>query len=176
MKKVLVHICCGICAGYSLARLKADGFKVMGFFYNPNIQPEEEYFKRLDVAARSSNISHYELIVGSYDLESWSAAVEGLEHEPEGGRRCSICYKVRLQRTFLKAQELGISHIASTLSISPHKNTQEINRIGKEIAGDSFLEYDFKKDDGFKTTMAFSKFHALERQNYCGCIFSRRTK
>lgn len=172
MKKILLHICCGVCAGSVVEKLRGDGFKVIGFFYNPNIYPWDEYERRLAVAKEASRLLDFELIEGTYDDDRWFTAVEGLENEKEGGRRCQVCFRVRLQRTAQTAKELGIEYMASTLSVSPHKNVQEINRIGQELSS-CFLPYDFKKEEGFNKTMKFAKEHQFYRQNYCGCEFSR---
>lgn len=174
LKKVLLHICCGVCAGAVVQKLQADGFEVTGFFYNPNIYPEEEYKQRLEVVREASRLLGFELIAGPYDNLVWQEQIKGLEEEPEGGKRCQACFRMRLRKTAEKAQELGIEHLASTLSVSPHKNVQEINAIGQELST-GFLPYDFKKQDGFKKTMDFAKEHNFYRQHYCGCVFSKKS-
>ncbi len=173
MKSVLLHICCGVCASYPVLRLQSEGYRVLGFFYNPNIQPQEEYTRRLAVALKVACTLTYELLTGAYEPEKWFQAVKGLEHEPEGATRCSVCFKVRMEEAHRKARQLGIPYFATTLSISPHKQSREINALGSLIDPAGFLEYDFKKQDGFKKATAFAKTHSLYRQNYCGCIFSR---
>jgi predicted adenine nucleotide alpha hydrolase (AANH) superfamily ATPase len=170
MISVLLHICCGICSSGAIQKLLDDGYSVTGFFYNPNIHPEDEYRKRLEAAKAAGNILDIEIIIGVYDHERWMERTKGLELEPEGGRRCAQCFRMRLEETYKKAGELGLAYSASTLSISPHKNTVLINQIGRLIAQDGFLPYDFKKHDGFKKTSDFSKRHNIYRQNYCGCL------
>ncbi len=173
MKKVLLHICCGVCAGSVVQKLRDDGFEVAGFFYNPNIHPEEEYKRRREVVREASRLLSFELIAGPYDTIVWQEQIKGLEGEPEGGKRCSVCFRVRLQKAADKARELGIKYLASTLSVSPLKNAPEINRIGSAVCAD-FLLYDFKKQNGFKKTMDFAKEHNFYRQHYCGCEYSRK--
>lgn len=172
MKKVLLHICCGVCAGSVVQKLRDDGFAVTGFFYNPNIYPEKEYEQRLEVVREASRLLSFELITGSYDNLAWQEQIKGLEGEAEGGKRCPVCFRVRLQKAADQARELGIKYLASTLAVSPHKNLQEINRIGSVVCID-FLPYDFKKQDGFKKTIDFAKEHNFYRQHYCGCEKSR---
>ncbi len=173
MKKALLHICCAVCAAGCVQKLRNDGFEVTGFFYNPNIHPEEEYRKRLEAAKDVSKSLSFELIEGSYDKDSWTLSVKGLESEPEGGKRCQICFKSRLSVTATYAKDRGFGYFATTLSISPHKNVKVINEIGRLLSLEGFLDYDFKKEDGFKKTMDFAKDHNLFRQHYCGCIFSQ---
>ncbi|MDD5729596.1 MAG: epoxyqueuosine reductase QueH [Candidatus Omnitrophica bacterium] len=173
MKKVLLHICCGICASYPVEKLKSEGFEVIGYFYNPNIQPKEEYLKRQEVAASVARLLAYEFIPGAYDEGYWMEAVKGLENEPEGGVRCAACFKIRLEAAFRKAKELGADCFTTTLSVSPHKDAGLINKIGKSISPESFLEYDFKKNNGFKISMEFARNNLLYKQNYCGCLFGR---
>jgi len=155
-------------------RLREEGFKVEGFFYNPNIHPEEEYKRRLEVVRQISQILNFPLIEGAYDKEDWFKATEGLENEPEGGERCQICFRIRLEQTYKKSCRLGARYFATTLSVSPHKDVLAINKIGKELDKERFLERDFKKRDGFKKAVRFSKRYNLCRQNYCGCIYSRK--
>ncbi|MBI5554976.1 MAG: epoxyqueuosine reductase QueH [Elusimicrobia bacterium] len=173
MKKVLLHICCGICAGGVVEKLRQDGYKVTGYFYNPNIYLAEEYERRLEVVRDASRLLDFELIAGPYNNIVWQERVQGLEEEPEGGKRCSVCFRVRLQKAADKARELGIKYLASTLSVSPHKNAPEINNIGQELSK-GFLPYDFKKQNGFRKTMDFAKEHNFYRQHYCGCKFGRK--
>jgi predicted adenine nucleotide alpha hydrolase (AANH) superfamily ATPase len=171
---VLLHICCGICASWTIEKLKLDGYQVTGFFYNPNIYPSDEYQRRLQVAKDVCAAQGIPLIEGAYDSDRWQSGVSGLEQEPEGGARCESCYRIRLAATADRAQKLAIKLIATTLSISPHKDAAAINKIGKSIAPQAFLEYNFKKEDGFKKANEFAKNHNLYRQHYCGCIYSMK--
>ncbi|MDD5668754.1 MAG: epoxyqueuosine reductase QueH [Candidatus Omnitrophica bacterium] len=172
-KSILLHMCCGVCAAASIEKLKHQGFSVIGFFYNPNIHPEDEYIRRLEAAKQTAMILSIPLLEGSYDTCGWMAAVKGLEQEPEGtGSRCGVCFRQRLEETHRKMKAESISCFTTTLSISPHKNAALINRIGSEIGNESFIPFDFKKEDGFKKTLDFSRVHSLYRQRYCGCVFS----
>ena len=144
-----------------------------GFFYNPNIHPEDEYIRRLEAAKQTAMILSIPLLEGPYDSCGWMAAVKGLEQEPEGtGARCGVCFRYRLEETHKKMKEESICYFTTTLSISPHKNAALINRIGSEIGHEAFIPFDFKKEDGFKKTIDFSKANFLYRQRYCGCVFS----
>ena len=174
MKKALLHICCGVCASWPVEKLRADGYEVRGFFYNPNIQPEEEYLKRLAVAQKVSKLLDFDLIEGKYDPDAWLLKVKGLETEAEGGKRCTVCFRMRLEETARNAAELGIEFFTSTLTVSPHKSARVIGGQGIGISGGSFLNYDFKKQDGFKKTHDFAKQNGLYCQNYCGCKYSIR--
>ncbi|MBI4777308.1 epoxyqueuosine reductase QueH [Candidatus Desantisbacteria bacterium] len=172
MKKVvLLHICCGICASSPVERLASDGFEVIGFFYNPNIYPSEEYQRRLDVVKIVSQHLNLQLIEGEYDNDRWLSLTNGMDKEPECGARCEVCFQMRLEETWKKACELHVPYFTTTLSVSLHKDSLSINRIGSEIDSKAFLAYDFKKQDGFKKAMEFSKQHLLYRQKYCGCVY-----
>ncbi|MFA6383749.1 MAG: epoxyqueuosine reductase QueH [Candidatus Omnitrophota bacterium] len=175
MKRVLLHICCGICASWSIEKLKLDGYDVTGFFYNPNIQPVEEYQRRLQVARDVCAAYGIALIEGVYDPDLWQTRVSGLEQEPEGGTRCEVCYRVRLAATAARSGQAGIEFIATTLTISPHKDEEVINKIGISVASQAFLKYNFKKEDGFKKANEFAKNKGLYRQHYCGCSYSVRS-
>lgn len=172
MKKVLLHICCGVCAGYPVEKLRGDGYLVTGYFYNPNIDDEAEYLRRLEAAIKLSQIVKFEMIAGPYAVEDWKKSAQGLEREKEGGKRCDACFKVRLEQTFLKAKELDFDFFASTLSVSPHKDIQRINAVGSSLSA-RFLPCDFKKNGGFKKTSGFAATHKLYRQNFCGCSYSK---
>ncbi len=175
MTKILLHICCGVCGLEVIERLKLRYPKITLFFYNPNIFPEEECEKRLAAARRAAKLKKVKLMEGPHDAENWFSAVKGLENEPEGGRRCEICFKIRLEKTACRAKETGHDCFTTTLSISPRKSAGTINEIGESLAkkyGLAFLTEDFKKKDGFKKTTAAARKHRVWRQNYCGCVFS----
>lgn len=174
MKKVLLHICCAGCATASVSRLKEQGYYIKGFFYNPNIHPEDEYIRRRQDLEKISDKYSIDIEEGAYDTQNWFNSVKGFESEPEGGKRCGICFRLRLYRTYKKMLDGDYDFFSTTLTISPHKNSKLINRLGREIGGDRFLERDFKKKDGFKQSVLVSRKLGLYRQNYCGCVYSRR--
>jgi len=176
MKKLLLHTCCAPCITIPLERLKAE-FEIAGFFYNPNIHPEQEYEKRLNEITKWTQQTGIPLIVHKYETNRWFELVKGLEVEPEGGKRCEVCFRIRLEQTAELAKQKGFDYFTTTLSISPHKNATVINLIGNEIGtkvGIRFFEANFKKKDGFKQSVELSKIHDFYRQDYCGCIYSRR--
>ena len=150
-----------------------------GYFYNPNIHPEEEYELRLSEAKELAHTCDIEFLCGEYDVDAWFRLTRGMEREREGGRRCETCFRMRLERAAQCAHEHGFDIFTTTLTVSPHKNAEQINRIGTDAAakhGIDFLQSNFKKKDGFKKTVDASKRLGLYRQNYCGCIFSQKAK
>lgn len=172
-KKVLLHICCCSCASVCIERLEEEGFEVIGFFYNPNIHPESEYQRRKEIEKLKKNFK-IEIIEAEYIPEEWFRAVKGLENEPEGGKRCEVCFKLRLKKTRELCLEKNFDYFTSTLTISPHKDSKLIEELGLSLDKERFLPRDFKKRDGFKESVKKSKELGLYRQNYCGCIFSKR--
>lgn len=170
--QVLLHICCAVCATLCVERLRQEGHQFSGYFYNPNIQPPAEYLKRLGQAEQLAREQNFSLILGDYDVDSWFTRMRGLEDEPEGGRRCAGCFRLRLKETAKTAKEKGFNAFTTTLTLSPHKNTQVINEIGQDIDKALFLARDFKKQDGFKRAQELSKKYNLYHQNYCGCLYS----
>lgn len=180
--RLLLDCCCGPCSTAVCERL-VERFDVVCYWYNPNIQPREEWERRL-VAMREVAIrTGMELIVddpGAAGEAAWLAAVAGLEDEPEGGARCDVCFAMRLKLAAAKAAELGCRYFTSTLTVSPHKPASRIHPIGEAAAstcdedGPEYLAEDFKKRDGFRRSIELSKEYDLYRQNYCGCMFSRR--
>lgn len=172
--KLVLHICCGVCAAGAASVLLEEGHQVTGYYYNPNIFPREEYEKRLEAAARAAARLGFQLVEGPYDPEKWLESAAILAAEPEGGRRCEICYRIRLDQTCKYTLETGADAFTSTLTISPHKSALVISRIGQECGGEKYLSRDFKKKDGFKKATALARSWDLYRQNYCGCQYSRR--
>lgn len=187
---MLLHSCCGPCSTAVIERL-VDRYDLTVYFYDPNITNEGEYEKRLDTEKKFINeYNKYlrekngddsdmtvKLIEGEYDPENYLMAVKGLEEEPENGDRCTKCFELRMRKTAEEAEKLGFENFATTLSVSPHKNTDKINKIGYELEKEfkpAFLDESFKKKDGFKRSTELSKEYGLYRQNYCGCIFSER--
>jgi predicted adenine nucleotide alpha hydrolase (AANH) superfamily ATPase len=174
--RLLVHICCAPDAAYVIGLLR-ENYDVTGFFSNPNIQPAEEYERRLEEARKVAAVLGMRLIEDVYNPVLWMAITRKFRHEPEKGRRCDICYAIRLERTARMATCLGFDGFATIMSLSPWKKAPVLNRIGKMFGrryGVEFLAADFKKKDGFRKSVALSKELKLYRQDYCGCLYSRR--
>ncbi len=172
--KILIHACCGICSGYPISLLKEMGYSPVVYFCNPNLDTEEEFNKRLDAQKIVCMYHWVDLVIEDYKHEEYLKTVKGLENEPERGKRCVECIRLRLRQTAEKAKELGINRFTTSLPISPHKNFEIISKIGKELAGDlEFIAIDFKKKDGFLRTNQLSKELGIYRQNYCGCEFAK---
>ena len=172
---VLLHVCCACCAAAALSALRGAGHTVTAFFYNPNIYPEAEYQKRLDACAVFFERAGIPFVEGSSETGAWEAVVKGLEGCPEGGARCDICFKLRLEAAARKALELGCAYFATTLTLGPQKNVKAINAAGAECSipgGPRYLKSCFRKDGGFMKSMAAAKELNLYRQNYCGCKYS----
>lgn len=177
--KVLLHCCCGICSGHPITYLKDLGYEPIAFFFNPNIQPESEYQKRLEAQKKICKELDCELIVDDYLPELYNEVTIGYENEPEKGKRCQRCFELRLLRTIQKAQDLGIEKYTTTITVSPHKDFDTITKIGKNLSNHfkiDYLELDFKKQDGFLKTNKIAKELNLYRQNYCGCVYSIKNK
>ena len=174
--KVLLHVCCGVCAAGAVERLTSEGHEVIGLFYNPNIHPAEEYDRRLEVANKVAAELSFPLIVPPYEPDDWFRVAEPLAAEPEGGRRCEVCFRLRLQRAYDYMIEQQADTFTTTLTIGPMKSADTINRIGREIGGDRFLSRDFKKKAGFQRAIELAKQWQLYRQDYCGCVYSIRSK
>lgn len=173
---LLLHSCCGPCSSVALERL-TDYFNVTLLFYNPNIQPKEEFLKRQNeqqklIAKAGYNIN---IITPKYNEQEFLEYVTGLESLPEGSFRCQKCFELRLKKTAQIAKETNSNYFTTTLTTSPHKDAHVINQIGLNIAKDYKVEFlcaDFKKKDGYKRSIELSKKYELYRQNYCGCLFS----
>ncbi|MGA2362206.1 MAG: epoxyqueuosine reductase QueH [Candidatus Aminicenantales bacterium] len=173
--RILVHVCCAPDALYVL-RLLQDEYEVTGFFTNSNIHPAEEYALRLDEARKVAELLAVPILWDGYDPARWLALTERFKAEPEKGRRCDVCYALRLRRTAETAAREGFDVFATVMSLSPWKKAAVINRIGRQFGkryGVRFLEADFKKKDGFKKSVDLSRGHGLYRQSYCGCLYSR---
>ena len=177
-RRMLVHICCAPDATYVLPFL-GESYDVAGYFYNPNIHPESEYLKRLEEMRWLAGKLGVELICGPYDVKRWFSLISGLESAPEGGSRCEICFRLRLESTAETALSEGLDLFTTTLTVSPHKKARVINRVGGEISGRfglEFLEADFKKKNGFKKSVELSRNYGLYRQDYCGCTYSKEER
>ncbi len=176
-KKILLHACCAICSGYPISLLQDMGYSVVVYFYNPNIFPLEEYQKRLEAQKQLCHHFDCELIEGKYEPDKYYSYVQGLEQEPEKGKRCDKCFELRLSETAKKAKSLEIKEFTTSMVISPHKNYEKLTAIGKKIAQQENLIYistNFRKQDGFLKTNQISKSLNLYRQKYCGCKFAMR--
>ncbi|MBQ5315276.1 MAG: epoxyqueuosine reductase QueH [Oscillospiraceae bacterium] len=176
---LLLHSCCAPCSSYVLTYL-AEYFKITVFYYNPNIYPESEYAYRVNEVKRlieelpvKNKISFIE---GEYNPDLFFETVKGLENEKEGGERCFKCYDLRIKEASEIAKKNGFDYYTTTLSISPHKNAEKLNEIGEKYADENtrHLPSDFKKKNGFKESVRLSEKYNLYRQNYCGCVFSKR--
>ncbi len=187
-KKLFLHSCCAPCSSYVLEYLR-NFFRITVFYYNPNITQEAEYRHRVEEQKRLIQIFNdkairepeeaypIHVVEGDYQKQLFFDAVKGLEGCPEGGERCFICYEIRLLETARRAKEAGADYFTTTLTISPLKNASKINEIGDRIGGMAdiaFLPSDFKKKNGYKRSVELSKEYDLYRQDYCGCVFSRR--
>lgn len=178
---LLLHACCAPCSSYVLEYL-SQFFSITVFYYNPNITEEPEYRKR--VAEEQRLISELpaknkiSFIEGRYDPERFFEMAKGKEDIPEGGARCFDCYRLRIAETADIAKQHGFDYFTTTLSISPLKNAQKLNEIGGEEAertGVPYLFSDFKKREGYKRSIQLSAQYNLYRQNYCGCIYSKKS-
>ena len=180
--RLLLHSCCAPCSSYVLEYL-SDYFEITDLFYNPNIAPESEYRYReeeLDRLIRSMPLRNpVHFLRGAYDPDTFYEAVRGLEAEREGGSRCRVCYELRMREAAKMAAEGRFDYFTTTLSISPLKNAQWINEIGEALEkeyGVKHLPSDFKKRGGYQRSIELSAIYRLYRQDFCGCVFSRREK
>lgn len=173
---MLVHICCSVDSHYFLTRLRADypDERLVGYFYNPNIFPKSEYDLRLLDVKRSCNRLEIELTLGEYDDDSWANSVQGLENEPEKGKRCELCFDIRFEKSARKAKELGLSTFTSTLLQSPLKDKNQLRTSLAKIASNydvSFVFVDYLSNGGKEAQSRASHEEGLYRQNYCGCVW-----
>ena len=181
-KKVslLLHSCCAPCSSYVISYLNKY-FDITVLYYNPNIYPYEEYLKRKNEQIRLINemehVNNLSIIDCDYDNDKYERLIKGLENEKEGGSRCHICYKLRLEKTATMASDGNYDYFSTTLTVSPYKNSKILNEIGESLAvkyNIKWLYSDFKKKDGYKKSVELSKKYNLYRQDYCGCIYSKR--
>lgn len=179
---LLLHTCCAPCSSQTIARLSSY-FHITVLYYNPNIEPYEEYLKR-----KEEQISFLKAYKAKYPIsfldcdwenEKFKDISEGLESDKEGGVRCSKCYYLRLEKTASLAKQLGFDYFTTSLTISPYKDSLLLNRIGEVLEQKYKVKYlysDFKKKDGYKKSIEYSKIYHLYRQDYCGCIYSKRER
>lgn len=176
--KLLLHTCCAPCSGF-LAQTLSANYQLTIYFDNSNIYPKIEYLKRLKEVKDFFANQQINFIKTKYNHSDWQKKIEGLEHEPEKGKRCKLCYYHRLKNTASYAQKHGFDSFASTLAISPHKDVKILNNLGRALAikyNIKFLSGDWKKQDGFKRAMALSHREGFYHQHYCGCEFSQDGK
>lgn len=177
---LLLHSCCAPCSSYVLEYL-SNYFEITVLYYNPNIYPEEEYTKRVEeqkhlIAALPAKYPIH-LIEGRFDPQEFYQAVRGLEQIPEGGARCHACFELRLREAAQAAAAGNFDYVTTTLTISPLKNAPKLNEIGEALAQEyqvTWLPSDFKKKNGYKRSVELSQEYSLYRQDYCGCVFSKR--
>lgn len=182
-QKILLHSCCAPCSTAVIERL-AEDFEITILYYNPNIYPETEYFKRkneeikyIEIWNQNNSESPIKMLDCDYESEEFYRLTKGFENEREGGARCAICFKLRLKKTATLAKQNGFDIFGTTLSVSPHKNSELLNSIGKALSveiGVPYLEANFKKQNGYKRSVELAKENNLYRQNYCGCEFALR--
>ena len=178
--KLLLHCCCAPCSSYVLEYL-SQYMDITCYYYNPNISPVEEYIKRAEelvsLIEKMPLSSTPETVIAKYDPENFESISKGKEDLEEGGVRCFECYRLRLSKTAEYAGENGFDYFTTTLSISPHKNAAKLCEIGSELSeqyGVSYLYSDFKKKGGYLRSCKLSAEYGLYRQDYCGCIFSKK--
>ena len=180
--RLFLHSCCAPCSSYVLEYLSRY-FEITVFFYNPNISPAEEYEKRVEEIRRMIGemkfVHPVKLIEGEYDPQVFFCMAKGMEDIPEVGERCFGCYHLRMEEAARLAKEGNYDYFTTTLSISPLKNAQKINEIGEELSKIykvPHLPSDFKKKNGYKRSIELSGKYGLYRQDYCGCVFSKRER
>ena len=175
-QRLLLHICCAPDATIPWPKL-LESYDVTGFFYGSNIHPIEEYAKRADSVEILRKSLSGEVFFPPYEPEAWHAKADELKSEPEGGARCAVCFREQFEATAKYARENNFEFITTTLTISPHKNVKLINEIGQAVAnfhGVKWLDFVWRKNNGFLASIKRSKELGLYRQNYCGCIWSKR--
>lgn len=181
--RVLLHACCGPCSTSCVERL-AEDYSVTLYYYNPNITDREEYLLRREVLLQfidSFNEEHRDeftvsFLEGRYEPENYLTKTEALKDEPEGGKRCDVCFAMRLNDTAKMARKLDFDYFTTTMSVSPHKNYDKIKTLGlilEEEFGVNYLDIDFKKKNGFGRSVELSRKYGLYRQNFCGCDYAR---
>lgn len=180
LPRLLLHSCCAPCSSYVLEAL-TPYFDITVYYHNPNISPKAEFDKRAVEQKRLIGEMPLKnpasLVVPDYDAAEFFDAVKGLESEPEGGARCAVCYRLRMEQTARYAKENGFDYFTTTLSISPLKNAAKLNEIGEQLGeryGVRYLYADFKKKNGYLRSCELSREYGLYRQDHCGCVFSRR--
>lgn len=174
--RLLLHSCCAPCSSSVIERLR-EHYDICIYYDNSNIHPEDEYLRRMHEMQRYARERlHLALVIPEYRPQEWFASIRGHEDEPERGQRCTLCYGLRMEQSAAYAAAQGYDIFGTVLSISPHKDAERINRIGRELAHKyklDFLEANFKKQGGFQRSLEISRQEGFYRQSYCGCLFSR---
>jgi predicted adenine nucleotide alpha hydrolase (AANH) superfamily ATPase len=176
---MLLHICCAPDATVPVRDLKTEGWnEIVGYFYGSNIHPREEYLRRAE--ALNFLAGHEKLLVltARYNPEGWVTRASSLADEPERGKRCALCFELQLRAAADEGVRQGATHLCTTLTISPHKDVTLISRLGEEAADSHGLEWQdriWRKNNGFLRSLKMSEELGLYRQNYCGCLYSRRS-
>ena len=181
-KKLLLHVCCGPCSSYVMEYLNKY-FDITIYYYNPNIDTKDEFDKRTHEVKKLVNEADFakgvEVVVAPYEKELFEELSKGLENEKEGGSRCKKCYYLRLKKSCMYAKENNFDYFTTTLTISPYKDAVALNLIGNKLEeeyGVKYLYSDFKKKNGYKRSIELSKIYDLYRQDYCGCIYSKKER
>jgi len=172
--RLLLHACCGVCSAY-VPELLIPDFDVTVYYENSNLYPTAEFYRRRDAAQIMADRFNLSFIDAPYQPAAWHASVRGLAEEPEGGQRCAACIGFRLDRTFAFAKEHNFDWVATTLSVSRRKNTEQINAIGETLSqqyGLQFLGRDWKKNGGEVISQERAREAGIYRQTYCGCVYS----
>jgi len=180
--RLLLHTCCAPCSSRCIEYL-SNYFDITVLYYNPNISPVEEYIKRKEEQIRFLNEfnskNKLDILDIEYNYQDFLNIVDGLENEKEGGKRCFNCYRLRLEKTAKVALENNYDFFGTTLTVSPYKNSQILNKIGEELENKYNIKYlfsDFKKKEGYKRSIELSKEYNLYRQDYCGCVYSKKER
>ncbi len=177
-EKLLLHSCCAPCSGEIMEALSASGIEYTIFFYNPNIHPQREYEIRKEENVRFAKKMNISFVDADYDRDDWFARVKGLEWEPERGKRCSVCFDMRFERTALYAFEHGFKIISSSLGLSRWKDMDQINESGVMAAerypGIIYWTYNWRKQGGSQRMYEIAKREEFYKQEYCGCVYSLR--
>lgn len=181
-KRLFLHSCCAPCSSYVLEYLR-DYFSITVFYYNPNISASEEYGRRVEEQKRLIRLFNQQgtgfpisVVEGDYEPDVFFDRTRGMEDNPEGGERCFVCYRLRLEETAKRAAEGRYDYFTTTLTISPLKNAVKLNETGEELSGQysvAWLPSDFKKKNGYQRSVQLSGQYDLYRQDYCGCAYSK---
>lgn len=174
--RLVLHNCCAICGVFLTDFFKNQSEKILIYFYNPNIYPEEEYQKRLESVKKMAEIYQLEFLEEKEKTDYWFEKTKNFKDEPEGGKRCEICFQIRLEKTAQLAKKIGYDSFSTTLGISPYKNLSLINDLGQKIAqkfGLNFITLDEKnKKEFWQRSKILAKKFNFYHQKYCGCLFS----